>query len=85
MEGLIEGRIVHYVMPDGQHRPAVVVRVWNSPGHEGLANLQAITDGTNDVVTGAPAEAAKGLMWATSVENDETEKKPGTWHWIERA
>lgn len=85
MEGLIEGRIVHYVMPDGQHRPAVVVRVWDSPGYPGLSNLQVITDGPNDVVAGAPADAAKGIMWATSIVNDEAAKAPGTWHWIERA
>jgi hypothetical protein len=30
MNGLIEGRIVHYVLPTGEHRPAIVVQVWRT-------------------------------------------------------
>lgn len=81
MEGLIEGRIVHYVLPDdndcltpGQHRPAIVVKVW----HEGAVNLQVFTDFDNDY------PRSDGHIWATSVEYDEN-KTEGTWHWIERA
>jgi hypothetical protein len=29
MEGLTEGRVVHFVMPDGTHRPAIIVQVWS--------------------------------------------------------
>lgn len=79
--GLTEGRIVHYVLPDGpnagQHRPAIIVRVWNPVSS--TVQLQVFTDGSND----GPKYAA-GLFWATSVMLSE-EPKPGTWHWIERA
>lgn len=50
MEGLTEGRIVHYVLPDGnhegEHRPAIIVKVWNKT--TGYVNLQVFVDGTND-------------------------------------
>lgn len=75
MDGLIEGRMVHYVMPNGEHRPAVVTRVWS----EGCCNLTVFPDLTND-----GQAYATGLKWATSVGFSE-EKSPNTWHWIERA
>lgn len=74
MEKPSTGRIVHFVMPDGACRPAVVVRVWE----EGRCNLQVFTDGSND---GAGHES--GIKWATSVSYSE-EAKPSTWHWPER-
>lgn len=77
LSGLTEGRMVHYVMPNGKHRPAVVVQVWNHD--QGTSNLQVFTDGDND---GGWGEG--GLYWATSITYSE-EPNPGTWHWIERA
>lgn len=78
MEGLTEGRIVHFVLPDGrsegQHRPAIVVRVWD-PGSS-TVQLQVFTDGSNDDLA--------NVEWRTSVSYSE-EHKPGTWHWPERA
>ena len=72
------GRMVHYVLPDGpnagEHRPAVIVRVWGSDA----VNLQVFMDGGND---GAPYLAA-GLLWATSVKRSDT-PTPRTWHWPE--
>lgn len=56
MEGLTEGRMVHFVLPDGnntgEHRPAIVVKVWgngldNLP-ENGYSNLQVLTDSLND-------------------------------------
>lgn len=81
MDGLTEGRIVHFTMPNGNHRPAIVVKVWSK--ETGLVNLQVFTDGLND----APLHTndAPGLMWATSIFPDETEKRVGSWHWIEKA
>jgi hypothetical protein len=85
MEGLTEGRIVHFVLPDGpstgEHRPAIVVRVWRQyqQQYPGYSNLLVFTDGTND---GDPY--AGGLYWATSVSYSE-EPTPRSWHWIERA
>ncbi len=73
MDGLTEGRIVHYVMPNGKHRPAVVVEVWDG---KGAVNLQVFTDSMND---GAP-----NVQWQTSVPFSES-PEAGTWHWIERA
>lgn len=86
------GRIVHYVMPNGEHRPAIVVRVWGD-GHSGAqrVQLQVFTDGSNDVHTpaGEHPEFVSGIYWATSVLHQEpTEEVPDperTWHWPERA
>ena len=81
MEGLTEGRMVHYCLVnksgDVVHRPAVVVRIWSQD--TGGVNLQVFTDGGNDGET-----YQGGLYWATSVSFSE-EPKAYTWHWIERA
>lgn len=82
--GLTEGRIVHYVLPDGrsagQIRPAIVVRVWRdvSPDliAQGYSNLQVFIDGTNDY----PNAANSNAIWATSKVYSE-DKELGTWHW----
>jgi hypothetical protein len=85
MDGLTEGRIVHYVLPEGhrnagQHRPAMVTRLWEPGGGEmGCAQLNVFEDGSNDNAEGALN------VWRTSVLNDEATKAGGTWHWIERA
>lgn len=99
MDGLTEGRIVHYVMPDGvEHRPAIVVKVWRNvdgmPPENGVCQLQVFTDGSNDLYHlqspdgseyGLDREAVKsGIMWRTSVLYSE-EPLPNTWHWIEKA
>lgn len=93
MDGLTEGRIVHYVLPDGQsvgeHRPAIVVKVWDKEA--GTINLTVFTDHTNDYrndpnqhpnLPHHPGES--GIMWATSVRYSENHEQ-GTWHWIEKA
>lgn len=81
MEGLTEGRIVHYVLEGGRHRPAIVVMVcpkgWGYP--DGAVQLQVFTDGSND-----GKEYESGMVWRTSVQYSETQE-PETWHWIERA
>lgn len=86
MEGLTEGRIVHYVLPDGtsrgEHRPAIVVKVWRDISQyvtEGRINIQIFTDFSND-----GDQYASGQYWGTSVPYSET-PEPGTWHWIEKA
>jgi hypothetical protein len=76
IEGLTEGRMVHFVMPNGKHRPAVIVQVWDR--WQGTSNLQVFTDGNNDGGWGGG-----GLYWATSIMYSE-DAKPSTWHWIER-
>jgi hypothetical protein len=83
VEGLIEGRIVHYVLTDGdsegQCRPAIILKVWDREGETGCCNVLVFTDASND---GGPYRS--GLFWATSRSYD-ADKKPGTWHWIEHA
>ncbi len=88
MEGLIEGRIVHFVMDSGyskgEHRPAIVVKVWRkadgSPPDNGCCNLQVVCDSD-----GPQSNDGIGpLLWATSRVYSETHE-PGTWHWVERA
>lgn len=93
-EGVIVGDTVHYVMPNGKHRPAIVVEVWKQLAgiHEGLpieggiVNLQVFTDSSNDQdmsqSSGFNERVASGLLWATSVRHSP-EHIPGTWHWIE--
>lgn len=87
MENLVIGRIVHYVMPGGQQRPAMIVHV-----HEGSAavNLQVFTDGSNDVYPTGPHESnalnaaiQTGIVWRTSVPFDP-DGGVATWHWPER-
>lgn len=102
MEGLTVGRVVHYVLSEGdaveinklreaqlpvseqlpgiqyhignkveagEHCAMVIARVWNSD--IGLINGKMLLDGTDD-------------YWATS-RSFSDEKKPGSWHWIEKA
>ena len=75
--GLTEGRIVHIVLPNGQHRPAIIVNVLDHG--TGLANLQVLMDGPND--GHAPND---GVQWQDFIYFSE-EATPGTWHWIEKA
>lgn len=89
MKDLTEGSIVHYVLPNGEHRPAIVVRDWsNKPIYgqdDGVVNLCVFTDGSNDkgAVYGNVSE--QGLLWATSVHHDPAGNMHHTWHWIEKA
>lgn len=85
MEGLTEGRIVHYVLSNGEHRAAIVVRVFEPGKPLGLANLIVFSDGSNDrgAVFGNVSE--QGLFWATSAHYDPEGTTHHTWHWIEKA
>lgn len=88
MEGLTEGRIVHYVLSNGQHRPAIVVRNWSNPdipSSEGRVNLIVFADGSNDKGTISGNVSEQGLFWATSAHYDPAGNKHHTWHWIEKA
>lgn len=72
MEGLTVGRMVHYVQGHF-HWAAVITHVW---GDNGTVNLYVFPDGSFlDMVVRTP----------TSVMFDDTDKKQGTWHWIEKA
>ena len=79
------GRIVHYVLPNGrnrgEHRPAIIVKVWSdNPG--GAVQLQVFTDSD---AQGLSNDEIPNPSWRTSVMQDESAQKPGSWHWPERA
>ena len=82
MDGLTVGRIVHYVLSNGEHRAAIVVRDWQEPS--GSVNLYVFLDGANDTNTAHGAEYAPGVIWATSAHYDAAGDKEHTWHWPER-
>lgn len=88
------GRVVHYVIDENTHRPAIVVRVWADEQHyqedaakgDHVVQLQVFTDGSNDRHTAESLGilgAENGLVWRTSVHFDPN-GAPGTWHWPER-
>lgn len=77
--GVTEGRMVHYVISNGDHRPSVIVNAWKDQGYgHGEVNLTVFLDWQNDL-------NPKGIDWQTSVPFDDDQKRPGTWHWIEPA
>lgn len=82
MDGLIEGRVVHFVLADGpragEHRAADVVRVEDAV--EGRVNLHVKLDGILDSDSGV----APVIRHVRNVPYD-AQMRPGTWHWIERA
>lgn len=57
MDGLTEGRMVHYVAQNGQHLAAVVTRLWGDNGAVNL-NVQVPGDGENG---NSPARAAEDV------------------------
>ena len=65
LEGLTEGRICHFVLENGAHRPAIIVRVWRQgnehPPENGYSNLVVFMDGTND-----GSQFAGCMNWQTS-------------------
>lgn len=74
------GRVVHYVLEagphQGEHRPALIVRVWD---HE-MVNLQVFVDGSNDYYKNQGPEPL--TLWRTSKHLDH-DCGVGTWHWPE--
>lgn len=77
------GNIVHYVLQSGinkgEHRPAIIVRVWTLHSPD-MVNLQVFTDSSNDF--GAHQNGGNGILWATSVHFSDTHEEH-TWHWPE--
>jgi len=86
MRGFTEGRIVHYVMPDGEHRPAIIVKAWDKEqsGHDACANLVVFLDGTNDREVANVSDDPQLTEWQTCKACSES-MEPGTWHWPEPA
>jgi hypothetical protein len=73
MDGLIEGRIIHYVMPDGRaHRAAMIVQVFPQPQSDNpMCNITVFPDMLNDHRYGlellrinrTDAEGMKGIIF----------------------
>ena len=73
MEGLIEGRIVHFVVSPEQHRAAIVVNVISKD--YGECDL---------FVFAMPQDESGGFFMYTDAHYDDG-KAVNTWHWIEKA
>lgn len=74
MEGLTEGRIVHYNAGCGHCQAAIIVKVWQ--GDIGCVNLYVFPDGSNDREVGATERDM--VRWETSrVHGEEVSR----WHW----
>lgn len=79
------GRIVHYVLEEGpnagEHRPAIIVKVWADPPESatpGVAcQLQVFTDSAGGEVYN---DQLPQVMWKTSRSQGDY---PGSWHWPE--
>lgn len=74
MDGLTEGRIVHFVVNDDTHRAAIVCNVKDK--EQGICDL---------FVFSMPQDERGGFFMHIDSEYDEQYKEPDTWHWIEKA
>ncbi len=89
IEGLVVGRVVHFVPSDGRNpgvcRAAIVVKVWDPQG-TGCSNLAVLYDGSNDLDSPAVAPGLLGpapslAQWRTSVVFDGAPTPSQyTWH-----
>jgi hypothetical protein len=75
--GLINGRVVHYVLDQDKHRTAHITAVVDA--NDGTVNLYVLFDGPND--GRSPLSCSE---WLQNVEYSEFHI-PGTWHFIEKA
>lgn len=73
------GRIVHYVYPDGTHRPAIVVDVLDDVEVD-MVQLQVFNDADAE---GRHNDGRPAVDWQTSIRFDP-EGEAGTWHYPER-
>lgn len=82
MDRLVVGRVVHYVAygtPGGEyqagaHRAAIVTQLLDAKDSVEAAENWVVLAVFNPT----------GIHW-NKAPYDDKEKKPGTWHWIERA
>ena len=83
MKSVSIGRVVHFVLSSGEHRPALVTNCWDNDtaplGYANIASLTVFLDMANDVLppNGLP------FIFMTSVQHDEDVKASQTWHWPE--
>lgn len=76
-------RIVHFVIPSGKCRPAIVTEDWKESGKPGYVNLVVFPDGSNDGKYGVddhthrmdnrdpslPKEESMNVGWRTGIAN----------------
>ena len=90
-------RIVHFVIPSGKCRPAIVTEDWKESGKPGYVNLVVFPDGSNDgkygvddhthrlpiAATERTDKANLPLLtgWETSVLPNHAVRAVRTWHW----
>lgn len=70
------GRIVNFVVAEGEIRPMTVVKVWDNEGVNGVQ----LRDGSNDDKHDNCVTQGQLQIWRTSV-NYDAKKAVGTWHW----
>lgn len=84
------GRIVHYVLQSGEHRPAIVVPTNQTPDHDLQVNLQVFLDGPNDSTATNPHVAPALQTWPSTEwrqnigYSDPAVATCSTWHWPEQ-
>lgn len=73
MDGLTEGRIVHFVVKPDVHRAAIIVNIQDR--YSGVCDL---------FVFSMPQDERGGFFMHMGAWHNET-KQVDTWHWIEKA
>jgi hypothetical protein len=82
------GRIVHYILPKGfrnvgEHRAAIITRVWDSePSEESAVQLTIFMDGVGE--SHINGDYVDSLRYGNRAKQDPEAKKEGTWHEPER-
>jgi hypothetical protein len=97
MEGLIEGRIAHYVLSEAdvqrieaQRKGKDTPNQGNPPAAGEHVPMIVVKCWSNEFgpdrpgVNGQVMLDGNDTLWVTSAQYDP-EKGPGSWHWIERA
>lgn len=80
MKGLQIGRIVHFVLRNGEHRAAMIVKIVNL--ELGIVNLTVFTDWGND----GTIYDTRGMVHEQSVPfgDQPLTQVARTWHWPEK-
>lgn len=85
MDGLTEGRMVHYVAYNNRHLASIVIG-YSIPPKIGDAQIDPVSADLAVFTNMANVNGIKnfGLQFHQGINYSEN-KEPGTWHWIEKA
>ena len=85
MDGLTEGRMVHYVAYNNRHLASIVIG-YEIPPKVGDVQVDPVTVDLAVFTNMLNVNGIKnfGLQFHQDIVYSET-KEPGTWHWIEKA